>query len=138
MKKLFLIMALTLPLTVLIIWGSCLWVTRGIRQEIVLPIQGYDPRDLLAGHYLSYQIKWEEADCTQFEDGVCPVETFPKEMRFYVPEHQAARLERILLQKDPMVIFQIVFAYKPHTTPIAKEMRINGFDWQIYLRRFQK
>lgn len=138
MKKLFLIMALTLPLVVLIIWGSWLWLTRGIRQEIVLPIQGYDPRDLLAGHYLSYQIKWDEADCAQFEDGVCPVETFPKEMRFYVPEHQAARLERILLQKDPMVIFQIVFAYKPHTMPIAKEMRINGFDWQIYLRRFQK
>ena len=131
-------MALIFPLTVLIIWGSCLWVTRGIRQEIVLPIQGYDPRDLLAGHYLSYQIKWDEADCAQFEDGVCPVETFPKEMRFYVPEHQAARLERILLQKDPMIIFQIVFAYKPHTMPIAKEMRINGFDWQIYLRRFQK
>ena len=138
MKQAFLIAALVLPLAVLTIWSGWLGITRGIRQEVVLPIQGYDPRDLLSGHYLRYQIKWDQANCNQFEGGVCPIEMFPKEMRFYVPEHQAARLERLLFQKDLMLIFQIVFAYKPHTMPIAKEMRINGFDWQVYLKRFQK
>lgn len=136
MKKVFLIIALFFPLVVLIGWTGWLGTTRGLRQEVVLPIQGYDPRDLLSGHYLSYQIDWKRANCAQFEAGICPTDDFPKEMRFYVPEHQAKRLEQLIFQNDPMTVFEIVFAYNPYAQPIAKQMRINGFDWETYLRRY--
>ncbi len=31
---------------------------RGSGQEIVLPIEGFDPRDLLSGHYLTYRVNY--------------------------------------------------------------------------------
>lgn len=136
MKKKVLIILLFFPLAALTVWTGWLGTTRGLRQAVELPIQGYDPRDLLSGHYLSYQIDWEHANCAQFEKGVCPVDDFPKAMRFYVPEHQAKRLETLIFKRDPMTIFSMVFAYKPHAYPIAKQMRINGFDWETYLRRY--
>ncbi|AOP33925.1 GDYXXLXY protein [Leptospira tipperaryensis] len=34
-------------------------------KELILPIQGYDPRDLLAGHYLRYSISFQT-------ESVCP------------------------------------------------------------------
>ncbi|PJZ55132.1 GDYXXLXY domain-containing protein [Leptospira adleri] len=37
-------------------------------KELILPIQGYDPRDLLAGHYLRYNISYQtEALCSQID-----------------------------------------------------------------------
>lgn len=29
-----------------------------VGKEVILPIEGYDPRDLLSGHYLIYQVKY--------------------------------------------------------------------------------
>lgn len=34
-------------------------------EIITLPVRGYDPRNLLSGHYIQYQIDWERADCNQ-------------------------------------------------------------------------
>lgn len=39
-------------------------------KELILPIQGYDPRDLLAGHYLRYTISFQtDALCSQTDSG---------------------------------------------------------------------
>jgi len=36
-------------------YKSYLWNTG---QEVILPITGYDPRDLLSGHYLTYRVEY--------------------------------------------------------------------------------
>lgn len=52
------IMAVLLPIAIL---GSLVarneWLYRHA-EEVVLPISGYDPRDILAGHYLTYQVEY--------------------------------------------------------------------------------
>ena len=53
-----------------------LFITKNSGVDIKLPVMGYDPRDLLSGHYIQYQIDWEKADCNQFEDSVCHKDNF--------------------------------------------------------------
>jgi len=53
-----LLVSLTLPILILggILTMRNIGRTHGI--EVVLPVQGYDPRSLLAGHYVQYQIRY--------------------------------------------------------------------------------
>jgi len=62
--RLRLALALLLPLLLL---AAMAWQHQWRRdhgREVVLPIQGFDPRDLLAGHYLRYRIDYGIATCT--------------------------------------------------------------------------
>jgi hypothetical protein len=45
-----------LPIAVLVIWTLRLHVQRAHGVVIEVPIKGYDPRDLLAGHYLRFHL----------------------------------------------------------------------------------
>jgi uncharacterized membrane-anchored protein len=50
--------AVAFPLVVLAAWcGSLEWKTRS-GEEIRLEIEGYDPRDLLSGHYLTFRFSF--------------------------------------------------------------------------------
>ncbi len=94
-------------------------------QEVVLPIQGYDPRNILSGHYIRFQINWEQADCHQAGwNGVCPVYDFAGVNTYYIPENQAYSLERNLQSEDNKM--EVVFAYESERRPIPKELRMNG------------
>lgn len=64
MKKYLLIAAVALPLVVLfgMMFARQARLSRG--SQVVLPIEGFDPRDLLSGHYLTYRINYgASADC---------------------------------------------------------------------------
>lgn len=53
-----LLLALLLPIAVL---AANAWLShqqRGQGDTVVLPIRGFDPRDLLSGHYLTYEIDY--------------------------------------------------------------------------------
>ena len=53
-----LLLALMLPIAVL---AANVWLSHQQREHgatVVLPIQGFDPRDLLSGHYLTYEIDY--------------------------------------------------------------------------------
>ncbi len=119
------IILLSIPFLVLAGWMSyALHFVRNA-QEVVLPVQGYDPRNILSGHYIRFQIKWEQADCFQLDwNGVCPYKDFAEVDSYYVPENRARDLERKLNSSDYLA--EIVFAYQPGVRPIAKEFRING------------
>ena len=55
-KKMILILALAFPVTILIgIAGINAYYLK-VSHELVLPIEGYDPRDLLSGRYLQYRV----------------------------------------------------------------------------------
>lgn len=47
-----------LPVCVLTLsWGRMEYLLQ-IKEKYVVPIVGYDPRDLLSGHYIQYRIEW--------------------------------------------------------------------------------
>lgn len=128
----YLIYLLLLPFVFFVFWIGYLSSQVKDGQEIVLPISGYDPRNLLSGHYIDYQINWTRADCTQFGDGTCPKQEFNQNGRVYIPEKYAARLEKML--NEPAYQFEVVYAYKPGHAPIVKELLINGRNWLEVVR----
>jgi uncharacterized membrane-anchored protein len=68
MKKYFLIAAVALPIVVLLglMLSKQLRLAQG--SQVILPIAGFDPRDLLTGHYLTYRINYGvSADCSRWQ-----------------------------------------------------------------------
>lgn len=51
-------LALLLPIVVLSGFVVSKQLTRSLGTEVLLPIEGFDPRDLLAGHYLTYRVQY--------------------------------------------------------------------------------
>ena len=51
-------MILMIPVVVWTAWTACLAYARATGTVVVLPITGYDPRDLIAGHYLRFQVDY--------------------------------------------------------------------------------
>lgn len=142
MKKSLLIVALVFPLVCLLVWSCYLSFERRNFSEVTLSITGYDPRDLLSGRYIAYQIDWDKSDCSQFENNLCPKDEFCKEeiwsrqCRFYVSETKAYALERLFARRNSDDnVFEVVFAYQKGRQPIAKELLINGKDWRESLRK---
>lgn len=131
-----------LPLVCLMTWTAYLTYQRDSGREVKVAVQGYDPRDLLSGHYIQYQIDWDKTDCAQFMDSVCPKDEFcvearwGKQCRFYVPEKAAPRLDNLFRQfrwnKNSDITFEVIYAYKKGSHPIAKQLLINGQDWREY------
>ena len=98
---------------------------------------GYDPRDLLSGHYIQYQIDWDSTDCSQFRNGQCPEKDFCKEARwgrqcrFYIPEDKARDLDELFRKRnDTDTKFEVVYSYRPGQKAVAKQLLINGQDWR--------
>ena len=139
MKNRILIISLIIPWLCLLAWALALTHTRASGTDVTVAIAGYDPRDLLSGRYIAYQIDWSQTDCTVFPNKVCPKNEFCKEARwgrqcrFYVPETHADRLDKLFRQRGEKLRFTVVYSYAPHKTPIAKELLINGKPWQTYL-----
>lgn len=105
-------------------------------QQVVIAIGGFDPRSLFSGHYIQYQINWNETDCTQFENGICPKNAFNQiEHRYYLPPQEALQIDRLMSrsQRSDMT-FDIVFAYKKGRAPIARMLLINKKEWKQYLK----
>ena len=70
MKKYLLIAAVVFPIVVLL--GVMLSKQAQLSQgsQVVLPIAGFDPRDLLSGHYLTYRINYGASpDCYRVQGG---------------------------------------------------------------------
>ena len=96
--------------------------------EVVLPITGYDPLNLLSGHYIEFRIDWKRANCHQSDwNGSCPISEFAKTTRFYVPENRAQELERII--NNNRYKAEVVFAYEKGSDPVPKELLIDGKSW---------
>lgn len=64
------LIAVTLPILVLLGWAASLEFNQAIGAEVRLRVQGYDPRDLLAGHYIRYALKLDNA-CADHRSETC-------------------------------------------------------------------
>ena len=47
-----------IPVGAMLTWLLSLMTALTLAREVSLPVTGYDPRDLLSGHYLSYRINY--------------------------------------------------------------------------------
>ena len=130
------------PLIALFAWTVSLYAQQATGREITVAIQGYDPRDLLSGHYISYTIDWHRTDCDQFFNGACPRKEFCKEARwgrqcrFYIPEANAKELDDLFRRRNSTDrVFEVVYSYKRGSEPMAKQLLINGKDWRESLKK---
>ena len=141
-KKYLWLIAFALPLVALMIWTAGLYVQRHSGQDVRVRVTGYDPRDLLSGHYIQYQIDWKNTDCVQFENQVCPDEKYfckkarwGTQCRFYIPEKEAPRLDNLFRNRNKTEdVFEVVYSYRPGHKAMAKQLLINGADWRLYPR----
>ena len=129
-------------------------------REITLKITGYDPRDLLSGHYLIYNIDYQSSDlcatgmqggrsvyvcpeqgtlyfdspprgCTIFIAGRCEGRRFIAGVeRFYIPQEHARPLEKLVINKRGSVVLSVSAQGKAQ----VKELLIEGQPWFQYLK----
>ncbi len=122
----------------LILMGHALYLStwRQSAQTVVVSIDGYDPRSILSGHYIEYTINWQDTDCWQFDGGYCPHDDFRKvSKRYYLPQAEATQIDRLRRIQSDNLNFDIVFSYQKGKTPMARQLLINGLDWQDYLNK---
>ena len=138
----YLLISFAIPWFCLLIWTVFLATTRATGKEVRVSITGYDPRDLLSGRYLAYEIDWDATDCSQFDARRCPKNEFcqearwGRECRFYVDENKADDLDRLFSWSNRREHnFEVVYAYTPGQTPIAKQLLVDGLDWEEYLAK---
>lgn len=142
MNKKILAVIFIIPFISLIFWTMWLYTQQVTGTEIKVAVMGYDPRDLLSGHYIRYSIDWNRTDCTQFPNGVCPEDEFCKqarwgrECRFYIPEKNARELDRLFLKRNTTdMVFEVVYSYHKGRAALAKQLLINGKDWREMLNK---
>jgi uncharacterized membrane-anchored protein len=124
-------------------------------QEWALPVAGYDPRDLLRGHYLLYRldlptdapghcpddnlncclclsrgeplgISRQQCDAAASCEGLLRSEYLPELQRFYVPESRAQEAEEKLRAIANRGKAKLVIALDPNGKPQVKALLIDG------------
>ena len=153
-SKAVLVIALLFPIVALgILTGYKHYkVTAG--AEVILPIEGYDPRDLLSGHYLTYRVNYETKricelgkgknhtgyiclepryfsyfkpkNCQMVIKGTCDRSRFKAGIeRFYIPENQAKKLDKDVRSKKGSIVVSVT----PDGHAQIKDLLIDGKPW---------
>ena len=140
MKNKVLLFILLIPVICLFIWNCFLWYDKDSGREITVTITGYDPRDLLSGHYIRYIIDWEKTDITQFENKSFTKQEFVDSLnktsyRFYVSEKHAKYLDKLLteswdVKEEDKKKIEVIYSYKKGKHPIAKKLLVDGQPYQ--------
>lgn len=120
-------MSLAFPVLVLGIWLASLHYDVVSSPKVYVAAAGYDPRDLLSGHYLNLKLLWDKTDCGQFPQAVCPQDRFERVYRFYVEEKSAAKLEKMINSRSPDI--KLEFAFPEKAAPVLRQMLIDGKIW---------
>lgn len=121
-----------MPIILLFVWvGTILYQIYG-SATVNVRILGYDPLDLLSGHYIRYTLDWQNTDCRQFAGDICPKALFNayglNYGRYYVPENLAKPLEEVLQNNEN--IAEIVFSYREGKQPFVLNLLVNGKEWR--------
>lgn len=155
-KRILLIVALALPIIALALNAYLKSTQRDGGEEVVLPIEGFDPRDLLSGHYLLYRVDYavekgcgtqdEEAsvclrpmrsiypqgslpaDCELFIRGRCDNNgDFLADIeRFYIPEEYAQSLEDKVRDRKG----ELVLSVDRQGNVAIRNLLIDGKPWK--------
>ena len=151
-----LLIALIIPIISLAVLIGYKKYILSIGKEVILPITGYDPRDLLSGHYLIYTINYGVEDicrgmsyklkkpgyvclstktfsynwpdnCELLITGICNRSRFEAGIeRYYVPEEEAKKLEDLVRSKEASIVLSVPRNGKAQ----IKDLLINGTSWR--------
>jgi uncharacterized membrane-anchored protein len=122
--------------------------------EVVLPVSGYDPRDLLSGHYIIYTVDYGVSNlcrnsayleegyvcldnktfsfeknpvCKLVIRGTCSGGRFEAGIeKFYIPEDKAEILDKKVRGKKASILISI----SPTGQAQVKDLLIEGKSWQ--------
>ncbi|MBQ7413030.1 MAG: hypothetical protein IJV07_01995 [Alphaproteobacteria bacterium] len=130
MKKYVLLILVCLPTLFFCLWTFQLSGQVENARLVTVPLRGYDPRDLLAGHYIQYDIDRNQFNVRDYPD--CRLPNRWQERRFYIPEKDAEVLDTLFRQNQSR--FSIVFACQEGRKAIAKQLLIDGRDWHDALK----
>ncbi len=148
------VLFLFLPLFSLICLAVFKQSIRSGGREFTFPVSGYDPRDLLSGHYLVYRVDYqtsqnqcdahspayvcleptrilsmgENPTCSAFIKGRCNERgSFEANIeRFYVPELEAPQLDTAIRQGQGSIIVSV----SSNGQAVVKEFLLNGLPWK--------
>ena len=154
------------PVVVLFVWVLGLEFQLSSSTPVCLPVQGFDPRDFLAGHYLAISVDYSSfpsqcleavdgqeaffclkekkivlnktADCSVFIKGVC---RFNKRFddgveRFYVPQKDAFVLEKAL--REPENKPHLCLKVSKNGTAFPVELKLNDITFKEWLEKNKK
>lgn len=153
-SKKSLLIALLIPILSLFALTVYKNILLSVGQEIVLPISGYDPRDLLSGHYLVYRIDYnvgavcaarveerkayiclepkgffyEQPDsCKKLIRGFCRSGRFEAGVeKFFVPDSRAQDIENMVRSKSASIVLSVTADGQAQ----VKDLLIDGKPWQ--------
>ena len=150
------LVALMIPIVALAFLVGYKKYILSVGKEVTLPIVGYDPRDLLSGYYLTYQINYGvEGICTPqtklqkkvgyicldpkmftyhwpnkchlMIKGVCDYSRFNAGIeRYYVSKKDAKRLESLVRSNKASIVLSVL---RNGETQV-KDLLINGRSWK--------
>ncbi len=136
-NKYVLLVFLLLPLIVYACWIKHIETRLAQSKTVMIAMQGYDPVDLLSGHYLLLRPDWSRTDCSQFEQNVCPTEIFSYSYRYYLPEFEAMDIDKELVRNSNLKV-ELEFAVNGMSKPMVKQLYLNGQIWQDWFSQFAK
>jgi uncharacterized membrane-anchored protein len=145
-------LAIALPLVLLAANATWHLYQRSQGVEARLPIRGFDPRDLLAGHYLTYKVDYKLGDfcnitqitqrqehticlaplqsvadssCTLPLSGVCSATGFNTGLeRFYIPEQYAQTLDQAIRDQKGEIVIMV-----KNGKGTVKDLMIENKNW---------
>lgn len=147
------LIALIIPIIALMMLASYKRYIFLTGEQVALSITGYDPRDLLSGHYVEYTIDYGVKDicrdafnksgyiclnpkmftrerpyhCSLFIKGNCNGSRFEAGIeRYYVPEKDAKRLEELIRSQKASVVLSVLKNGKAQ----VKDLLVNGQSWK--------
>lgn len=152
--KTAILLALLFPIVVLIAFTAYKKSILTYGREITLPISGYDPRNLLSGHYLRYRIEYgvanicfrtpdyrpsyvcldnktfslaEPRGCKLFIRGRCENGQFYAGIEtYYIPENKAIELDEQVRFKRASIVISVA----TNGSAQVKDLLIDGKSWQ--------
>ena len=84
MKNKLYLCGLFLPLFCFLAFIGVCEYQRSQSYEITVPVSGYDPRSLIAGHYILLTVDTQKIDCSQFSAKTCPEKGyFSKQLQIF-------------------------------------------------------
>ncbi len=133
--------------------------------RVVLPVRGFDPRDILAGHYLAVGADYSgfesdcaagnksgeahfcpdtrtvrfgrDAECAGFIRGWCKQGVFHDGAeRFYIPEQSAVALDKAV--RDEKLSPQIVLNVGKDGTARPADLILDGVSYREYMKRLER
>lgn len=149
-----LLFALAAPIVILVGLGLSRQYLRTFGSEVTLPIVGYDPRDLISGHYIVFSVDYGTTalctntnlpssegfvcldnrefsyevptSCKQFIRGLCEQGRFNTGLeKYFIPEDKAQSLDQIVRQKRASIVVSVSSTGRAQT----KKLLIDGVEW---------